>query len=283
MELNNDEGLSLENKHKKERKELQAKIQGLKKSAKNDKSKKKEVSAEIARLEADLETRHKNEIENIQEINLKETDIVEPDVIVNNTVNKVSKAQKRRDKKLLEDRDREERIKLQEKENEHGPRNTELQCINSKLKERNLSIYKIASDGDCLYKAISHQLKTVRDIALDVEELRQKAAQYMRINKDEFMPFLSHPDTFDMLTDIEFDDYCDKITNTKVWGGQLEVRALSNCLKCPITIIQATGPDAIEQGLEFDGPPLIIAYHRHMYSLGEHYNSTQAVIQDEPK
>jgi len=44
-------------------------------------------------------------------------------------------------------------------------------------------------------------------------------------------------------------------------------------LKCPIKIIQAIGPPTI-QGEQFDGEPLILTYHRHLYRLGEHYNST---------
>lgn len=57
----NDDDLVL--RHKKERKELQAKIQVLKKTAgKGDKKKKKEILEEIARLESDLEKRHADEL-----------------------------------------------------------------------------------------------------------------------------------------------------------------------------------------------------------------------------
>ncbi|KAG6461913.1 hypothetical protein O3G_MSEX012932 [Manduca sexta] len=150
----------------------------------------------------------------------------------------------------------------------------EMQSLNTKLKEKKLKIFHIPSDGDCLYKAIAHQLELKKNQVLSVDELRKNVSNYIRQNKDDFIPFMSHPDTCDMLTEAEFEQYCDKITETKVWGGQLEIRALSNSLKCPINVIQATGPECIEQGAEFDNPPLVITYHRHMYSLGEHYNST---------
>lgn len=275
----------IEQRHKKEKKELQAQIQGLKKTAKNDKTKKKELTAEIARLESELEKRHKEELEIIQ--NVKNTPLdtevngfVEENDNLNGEVRtKISKAQKRRDKKQQQEREREELIKLQEKENINGPRNLENQVLCSKLKERNLKIFSIPSDGDCLYKAISHQLETKFKKSITVDELRSKVAEYILQNKDEFMPFLSNPETYEMLTETEFEEYCDKIKNTKVWGGQLEIRALANCLNHPITVIQATGPEAIEQGSEFTGPPLIISYHRHMYSLGEHYNSTEELVE----
>ena len=48
---------------RKEKKDLQAKIQALKKTAsKGDKKKKKEVNDEISKLEADLEQKHKTEL-----------------------------------------------------------------------------------------------------------------------------------------------------------------------------------------------------------------------------
>lgn len=272
MESETDTINTLEAKHRKEKKELQSQIQAMKKTAKNDKTKKKELAAEITKLEIEMEARHKYESENIQ----KETLPTESLPVVENesSKHKVSKAQKRRDKKSQHEKEREEQIKLQEQENLHGPRNTEQQAINVKLKAKGLKGFSIPSDGDCLYKAVAHQLAIVKNKQISVNELRLGVADYIRKNKDDFIPFMSNPETFDMLTDNEFEEYCNKIENTKEWGGQLEIRALSNCLKFPISVIQATGPDYIEQGTEYDGPPLIITYHRHMYRLGEHYNST---------
>ncbi|XP_047516233.1 deubiquitinase OTUD6B [Pieris napi] len=275
---------SIESRHRKERKELQSKIQGLKKAAKNDKTRKKELSAEIAKLEAELESRQTVELEELKRDDVNEaSSLLEDENIWQNKDNniKLSKAQKRRNKKNQEEQERAEQIKLQEKENRHGPRNLEMQAILARLKERHLNIFTVSSDGDCLYKAIEHQLTHKRNITVTVDELRKNVCNHIKENKDDFLPFLTNPNTFEMLTSEEFEDYCEKICSTKVWGGQLEIRALSNCLKCPITVIQATGPETIEQGNDYEGPPLIITYHRHMYSLGEHYNSTVTLVQDE--
>ncbi|XP_072936807.1 deubiquitinase OTUD6B [Epargyreus clarus] len=274
--------LDLESKHRKEKKELQAQIQALKKAAKNDKTKKKELTAEITRLELEQEERHKREMATIEQAEdvliIPDQDVEEDNMRI---TSKVSKAQKRRDKKQQQEKDREAQIKIQDKQNLLGPRHIELQAINAKLKEKKLQIYSIPSDGDCLYNAIAHQLSVKREKTITTNDLRANCASYIRNNKDDFMPFLSNPQTFDMLTDNEFEDYCNNIDKTKAWGGQLEIRALSNYLMCPISVIQATGPDSIEQGTEFEGPPLIITYHRHMYSLGEHFNSTQPLREDE--
>ncbi|CAH2104491.1 unnamed protein product [Euphydryas editha] len=273
-----DETILLEQKHKKEKKELQAQIQALKKAAKNDKTKKKEINAEIAKLESDLEERHKKEIESKPDVAMPEE---AQGINKENTKTKISKAQKRRDKKIQQEKDREKEIKIQEINNINGPRNTENQAISKRLKDRNLKIYSIPSDGDCLYKAVAHQLEIKYNKKINVDDLRNNVSIYILEHKEEFMPFLSNTDTYEMLTDTEFEEYCNKIKSTKTWGGQLEIRAISNCLSCPITVIQATGPEAIEQGTEFPGPPLIISYHRHMYSLGEHYNSTQILNEDD--
>lgn len=274
IEIN--ETIDIEQRHRKEKKEVQAQVQALKKAAKNDKTKKKDILTEIAKIETELEEKHKRELESIHCNNV---DLEEPGMVGDTTRPKVSKAQKRRDKKLLHEKERDKEIKQQEIENINGPRNLEILAIHARLKNRNLDIYTIPSDGDCLYKAVSHQLQTKLSITKTVEELRTNVASYIENNKEDFMPFLSNPNTYEMLTDDEFNEYCDNIRNTKVWGGQLEIRALSNYLKCPITIIQAEGPEAIEQGTEFEKPPLIITYHRHMFSLGEHYNSTRLIIE----
>ncbi|XP_050361480.1 deubiquitinase OTUD6B [Nymphalis io] len=278
-----DETLKLDQKHKKEKKELQAQIQALKKAAKNDKTKKKELNAEITKLESDLEERHKKEIETNANCLNPEIGPDEQVIESDNVKPKISKAQKRRDKKLQQERDREKEIKMQEIENINGPRNMENQAICKRLEERNLKICPIPSDGDCLYKAVVHQYEINYNKTLGVDDLRNRVSSYILEHKEDFMPFLSNTDTNEMLTDREFEEYCDKIKNTKVWGGQLEIRAISNCLKCPLIVIQASGPEAIEQGTEFPGPPLTISYHRHMYSLGEHYNSTQLVKKDDTK
>lgn len=274
----------LEQRHKKEKKELQAQIQALKKTAKNDKTKKKELSAEIVRLESELEERHRKETEEVMhngssQASVEPEENEEADSEI--TVQKVSKAQKRRNKKLQQERDREKEIILQEQENVHGPRNKENQEMSARLREMKLKVYSIPSDGDCLYRAVAHQLETKYSCTKPVEELRKEAAIHIRENKDEFSVFMCHPDTGFSLTDAEFEEYCTKIANTKEWGGHLEIRALSNCLKRPITVVQAAGPVTIEVGTEFSGPQLIITYHRHMYSLGEHYNSTEALQEDD--
>lgn len=185
---------------------------------------------------------------------------------------KVSRAQKRRNKKAAEDKEREKRISEQEEQNKQGPRVLELNSIKENLKSLGLEIYNIPADGNCLYCAINHQLQVTGRDTSTVTKLRRATADFMREHKEEFIPFM-YNDEDGMVDEKQFEDYCKSISSTKLWGGQLELRALSNILECPIKIIQATGQPTI-QGENFVGPELVLTYHRHLYRLGEHYNST---------
>merc|ERR1711997_284989 len=70
---------------RKEKKDLQAKIQGLKKSAsKGDKKKKKETTEEIARLELELNEKHDKELKELQtQANDKKIESKSNDEVVN--------------------------------------------------------------------------------------------------------------------------------------------------------------------------------------------------------
>ena len=103
------EGEDMEARHTREKKELQEKVDELKKSImKADKKKKKEVNSEIARLEGDLNEKHSAELMEqmldgvtIEEEN-EEKDVQEEEKVETKQSNggqRVSKAQKRRDKK----------------------------------------------------------------------------------------------------------------------------------------------------------------------------------------
>lgn len=280
------ENLSLDDdlvsRHKKERKELQAKIQALKKTAgKGDKKKKKEVLEEIARLESDLDKRHAEELVKAETTTVNgvnhsdEEDANQNQVDTDDKTNRISRAQKRREKKAKEEKVRQAEILAQEEINKTGPRVIELNTIKKILAKRNLILHPIASDGNCLYNAIRNQLQITGRFADDVQTMREKTANYIKQNKDSLIFYMTNPNTGDCLTDAEFEKYCSDLKNTAAWGGEIETSALSQILQVPIEVIQATGPPTIQGNDKFNGPNLVITYHRNMYSLGEHYNGTR--------
>ncbi|XP_015608836.1 OTU domain-containing protein 6B [Cephus cinctus] len=287
----------LSQKHKKERKELQAQIQNLKKSiCKGDKKKKKEIAEEIVRLESDLDKRQEDELTcfklsqaSIKEIKSQNSELPKKESADLDTYSestqkhatqRVSKAQKRRDKKVNAEKERNQQIIEQEALNVFGKRNVEMQSIKKILVERNLMIYEIPSDGHCLYNAVAHQLKTLGEIPLGLHDLRLKTAVYLRENMDDFLPFMSNPDSNDLLSPDQYEKYCNDVANTSTWGSAIELQVLSRVLKLPIEVIQATGAPYIIGGEFTNEKKVTLTYHRHMYELGAHYNSVTKYVRD---
>ncbi|XP_060099502.1 deubiquitinase OTUD6B [Heteronotia binoei] len=273
-------------RQRKEKRELQAKIQGMKNTVpKNDKKRRKQLSDSVAKLEVDLEQKHKEELKKLKEtvpeqsqedsaaismarLELENTQQVQPA--------RVTKAQKRREKKAALEKEREERIAEAEIENLTGARHLESQKLAHILSIRQLEIKQIPSDGHCMYRAIEDQLKE-RQNSWTVATLRAQTAEYMRTHVDDFLPFLTNPSTGDLYSHDEFEKYCCDIANSAAWGGQLELRALSHILQTPIEVVQMDSPPIIV-GEEYSGKLLILVYMKHAYGLGEHYNSVNPLL-----
>uniref|UniRef100_A0A8C5PL58 Deubiquitinase OTUD6B n=1 Tax=Leptobrachium leishanense TaxID=445787 RepID=A0A8C5PL58_9ANUR len=276
----------LKQQQRREKKELQAKIQSMKNSVpKNDKKRRKQLTDDIVKLEAEMEERHEQELEALAKSQPDQTSM---DSVVNGVTSldlespalcqqsRVSKAQKRRDKKAALEKERDERIAEAEIENLSGARHLENQALTHSLAVRQLQIKQIPSDGHCMYRAIEHQLKE-QDNALTLSNLRSQTADYMRQHADDFLPFLTNATTSEMFTEEEFEKYCTETANTPAWGGQLELRALSHILQAPIEVIQADSP-LIVIGEEYSSKPITLVYMRHAYGLGEHYNSVEPLV-----
>lgn len=190
--------------------------------------------------------------------------------------NKVSKAQKRRDAKANKKAEQLRRIEEAEKLDEHKDRRIEQQKLKILLDEHGLDVQDIDADGDCLYRAVEHQLSlaTDADERLTSQMLRERTSQYMLDHRDDFLPFLL-TDQGDLMSEQEFKNYCDRIVRTKEWGGHLELTAITQFTKKPIHIFQADNrsPIKIEPKSDFGKRPMLLSFHKHLYHLGEHYNS----------
>lgn len=276
----------LAKQHRKEKKDLQAKIQSMKNAVpKNDKKRRKQLTEEITKLEADLNQKHEEEVKQ-----LKSATNTKAEEVVNGVESlkldggeeeevkqpRVTKAQKRREKKAAQEKERETRIAEAEVQNLQGVRHQESLKLTQKLAQQQLQIKEISSDGHCMYRAVEDQLaqRSAPGLPMNVKELRSRTAQHMRSHADDFLPFLTNPNTGDMYTTDEFEKYCSDVEHTAAWGGQLELRALTHVLHLPIAVIQADSP-TIKIGEEYDSEPITLLYMRHAYGLGEHYNSVE--------
>lgn len=283
----------LQRAHRKETRNLQNKVTALKRSVtKGDKKKKKDVQDEIAKLEADLKLKHEKEL---ADLNISEQNGVELPVktmedlsvgvangcSIDEGIKRISKAQKRREKKAESEKERDRLIAEEQKNAKNHERYKEAASLKATLKERELQLFEIQPDGDCLYNAVAHALSLQSKDKLQGSDVRLKAAQYLRSHKDDFLPFLSNSDG-DMLNKNEFEEYCAKVEGLHgpVWGGQPELRALSSAYQVPIEVIQADA-SPIHFGETFKKEKLVLTYHKHAYQLGEHYNSTEPLVDSE--
>lgn len=164
------------------------------------------------------------------------------------------------------------------------------------LKPRSLTVEEVEADGHCLYRAVARQcarvaLEGVGD-GKDYAKLRSICADVLLgPNRGEYEPFAEFGDGHDGHHSsggdhpATFEEYVEKVRSSAVWGGQLELRALSEGLHCPIVVFSAEGPP-LTMGAEYydsenesgdtnwgSKKALLLSFHRHYYALGEHYNS----------
>ncbi|KAI4724547.1 cysteine proteinase [Aureobasidium sp. EXF-10728] len=155
----------------------------------------------------------------------------------------------------------------------------ERESMLSQFAARKLAEKEIRADGHCLYSAVADQLQQLEiplgsapsdtpDIAATLEPykiVRQAAAEYIEAHPNDFTPFLEEP----------LDYYIYKIKNTGEWGGQLELMALAKKYGVAISVLQGDGrvEEINPDGDAENDKQLWLAYYRHGFGLGEHYNS----------
>jgi OTU domain-containing protein 6 len=137
---------------------------------------------------------------------------------------------------------------------------------------------EVRADGHCLYAAVADQrlargaplLPPGRGAAAAAAAARGEgfrvvrgvAADYMAGNGGDFLPFLEEG----------LDSYVAKVRDTAEWGGQIELLALAKAYGTKISVLQGDG-SVVDVGEGSDEERLWVAYYRHGFGLGEHYNS----------
>lgn len=291
-----DEMLS---RHRKEISQLQDKEMALKKAAAKgskaeQKAKKKQVDEEISQLSLKLKERHAEELSSLGYSSTnglekgKLNDLVNAIAGVSVTTqvdhSKPSKSAKRRGKRAQQELAREQRIR-EEQDKIVSDRMIEDEKLEKKLQPLGLIINEIKPDGHCMYRAVEDQLAFLSggSSPYNYQELRKMVAAYMRNHAPDFLPFflseIGDGDT-DISPGDRFEKYCIEVECTAAWGGQLELGALTHCLKKHIRVFSGSFPD-VEMGKEYkardgsgsSGASITLSYHRHAFGLGEHYNS----------
>lgn len=148
-------------------------------------------------------------------------------------------------------------------------RKIELENMSSICTIRGLTQYEVPADGHCLFASISDQLKIRHDVSKTVQELRTEAANHIRKHPNDFSPYLFDENT---LTMREIEPYCVELESTAIWGGDLEITAFSQIFDCCISVL-ISGQSPFIANEDGKKPELKLAYFKHSFGLGEHYNS----------
>ena len=164
------------------------------------------------------------------------------------------------------------------------PRATEREAMRSLCSARGLVEMDIRPDGHCLYGSVADQLSYLKlwdagsesgaaappVAAQDAQgeprayvRVRAAAADALLAAREDFEPFLEEP----------FEEHVRRVRETADWGGQPELLALARAFGVDVNVLTGNGRvEAVRCGGEARGE-IWLAYLRHSYGLGAHYNS----------
>lgn len=287
----------MQSRHRREQKDLQSRVTQKKKGA--TKKTRKGVATECEELERQLKERQEQERAALDGDAVPEEngDLDDDDEPSTNDVNGVAQTlsettisesipsengngqprKRNRQKERLARRAAEQEAAVEEAKkeaaNQPDPKAIEREMMQAQFKTRGLTEKLIRPDGHCLFSAVADQLSQVgipiEDADANAEGQRYKAvrkaaAKYIKDHPDDFLPFLAEP----------LGEYVVKIRDHAEWGGHLELLALANTYNVEICVLQNGEAQTIEPGTQTKDPEKIwLAYYRHGFGLGEHYNS----------
>jgi len=296
-------------RHRKEKKDLQGRITNKKKNA--TKKTRKGVNDECAELERQLASKHTaelasligdgdNESEPNEDDNVNRTEEGHGEEVLVEKIKQVrfenvpparepqpaqetqGPKKRNRQRERLARRAAEQLAAAEAAESEAANmvdhRGIERAAMEGTFKANSLAEKEIRPDGHCLFSAIADQLEQ-RGVPLLAEKqaeegkapgykvVRAVAAGWIEDHADDFAPFLEE----------DLEGYVRKMRDTAEWGGQVELLALANAYNVQINVVQNGPTEKIRpsEGRDGEKEPVEIwlAYYRHGYGLGEHYNS----------
>lgn len=107
------------------------------------------------------------------------------------------------------------------------------QLFVERLQKRGMHIVQIEGDGNCLFRAVSHQIYFSESRH---EELRVKCVKHM----------IQHRKRFEMFCDGNFDDHVKEMKILGTWGDDLEIRALEEIID-RIICIYSSNMDNVDE------------------------------------
>ncbi|PHH72162.1 hypothetical protein CDD82_6140 [Ophiocordyceps australis] len=155
-------------------------------------------------------------------------------------------------------------------------RSVEAEAMQQAMAQHGLVEVQVPPDGHCLFSAVADQLHD-KKIALSAasspplppyKTLRRAAAEYMLAHADDFAPYLDDGD--------DLASYAARMRDTAEWGGHMELLALARTYDALICVLHDGRIERVGDGAQEQQRALWLAYYRHGFGLGAHYNSLRS-------
>eukprot|EP01124_Arcella_intermedia_P009567 TRINITY_DN16245_c0_g1_i2.p1 TRINITY_DN16245_c0_g1~~TRINITY_DN16245_c0_g1_i2.p1 ORF type:complete len:264 (+),score=65.58 TRINITY_DN16245_c0_g1_i2:33-824(+) len=141
--------------------------------------------------------------------------------------------------------------------NEHTLQNVPVNKLESILERKGLKITKTEEDGNCLFRAVAHQVYGDEEMH---DVVRKNCMDYMDKERNHFSQFVVE----------DFTEYIKRKRQDTVYGNHLELQAIAELYNRPI-LIYTTSEEPLnlfQDEYQTDNPPMRLSYH-----YGNHYNS----------
>ncbi|AAS50809.2 ABR039Wp [Eremothecium gossypii ATCC 10895] len=298
-------------RHRKEKKDLQNQVTGLKKQA--SKKNRKQVNAKCEELSRELEERHARELAELEheggeqkaddaaedgqvtpEELLAQLELEQPAAAAAPAPQAVASGRRgnRRKEKLARREAEVARIKAEaaaEAAEQPDLSKGEEALLQQLCSTAGLRAVDIQPDGHCLFASVLDQLRArhgeraCEPYCLPQSYEGPRSAAEMDVwalRKLACCQVREHPDDFvpylfDEQT-LELQDvatYTAAIESSAKWGGEIELLALSQVFRCCISVLMAGRSTHRVNEQHAVNPELKLVYYKHSYALGEHYNS----------
>jgi len=133
----------------------------------------------------------------------------------------------------------------------------DAEVLAKRLARKGLKISAMAKDGNCMFRAVAHQLYGDQEM---YDTIRKNCVVYMEKERDHFSQFVTE----------DFTDYLKRKRLDTVFGNHLELQAIAEIFNRPILIYvdDAEPLNLFQEEYKTDNPPIRLSYH-----FGNHYNS----------
>ncbi|CZT01786.1 probable OTU domain-containing protein 6B [Rhynchosporium agropyri] len=291
---------AMQSRHRKEQKDLQSRVTNKKKNA--TKKTRKGVNSECEELERQLQERQGHEIaalngepadaEDVPDLEedtteeeksthglngitetLEKTTVSDPEPSEDGQPKKRNRQKERLARRAAEQEAAVEEAK-KEAANQPDPKAIERKKMLDQFNAKGLVEKSIRPDGHCLFSAVADQLSQVGvSLGPESEDIKE-GERYKVVRKAAATYIEGHPDDFVAWLDEPLEQYVEKIRDTAEWGGHLELLALAKTYNVEICVLQDGAAQNIEPGEDSkEAKKIWLAYYRHGFGLGEHYNS----------